>query len=52
MDALFDLAEFEREAVAATVWDGAPLSYTTDYYSPAALDAAFDRYRFSIPAKH
>lgn len=44
-DTLFDLAEFEREAVAATAWDGAPLSYTTAYYSPAELDAAFDRYR-------
>ena len=35
----------EREAVAATAWDGAPLAYTTSYYSPAELDAAFDRYR-------
>ena len=24
---LFDLAEFEREAVAATPWDGAPLTF-------------------------
>lgn len=44
-ETLFDLAEFEREAVAATAWDGAPLAYTTSYYSPAELDAAFDRYR-------
>lgn len=44
-DTLFDLAEFEREAVAATAWDGAPLTYTTSYYSPAELDAAFERYR-------
>lgn len=41
---LFDLAEFEREAIAATPWDGAPLGYTTDYYEPAALVAAFERY--------
>ncbi|MGO2112783.1 MAG: DUF6349 family protein, partial [Pseudoclavibacter sp.] len=44
-ETLFDLAEFEREAVAATAWNGAPLAYTTSYYSPAELDAAFDRYR-------
>lgn len=35
--ALFDLADFEREAVAATPWRGAPLTYTTDYYDPSDL---------------
>ena len=43
--ALFDLADFEREAVAATPWHGAPLTYTTDYYTPEELRAAFERYR-------
>ena len=42
---LFDLADFEREAVAATPWRGAPLAYTTDYYDPADLVAAFERYQ-------
>lgn len=42
---LFDLADFEREAVAATPWHGAPLTYTTDYYTPEELRAAFERYR-------
>lgn len=42
---LFDLADFEREAVAATPWRGAPLTYTTDYYTPEELRAAFERYR-------
>jgi len=36
---------FEREAVAATPWHGAPLAYTTDYYTPDELRAAFERYR-------
>lgn len=44
-DALFDLADLARQAVAATPWHGAPLAYTTDYYTPAQLRAAFDRYR-------
>lgn len=42
---LFDLADFEREAVAARPWRGAPLAYTTDYYDPADLVAAFERYQ-------
>jgi len=44
-DALFDLADLARASVAATPWQGAPLTYTTDYHDPADLDAAFDRYR-------
>jgi len=43
-DALFDLADLARQDVAATLWSGAPLAYTTDYYLPADLDAALDRY--------
>ena len=43
-DALFDLADLARQDAVATPWTGAPLSYTTDYYLPADLDAALDRY--------
>ena len=38
---LFDMAEFEREAVAATPWEGVPLRYVTDYHHPDDLAAAF-----------
>lgn len=41
---LFEFETFEREAVAATPWTGAPLAYTTDYHDPADLIAAFERY--------
>lgn len=44
-DTLFDLEELARETVAATPWNGAPLAYTADYWTPDELDAAFDRYR-------
>lgn len=44
-DTLFDLEDLAREAVAATPWHGAPLTYTADYWTPDELDAAFDRYR-------
>lgn len=45
-DALFDLEELTRQAVAATPWNGrCPLGYTTDYYTPVELDAALDRWR-------
>jgi len=41
---LFDMDQLAREAVAATRWEGAPLTYTTDYYAPEELDAAWARY--------
>ncbi len=41
---LFDMAEFEREAVAATPWEGVPLRYVTDYHHPDDLAAAFERW--------
>ena len=31
---LFDTEALRREAIAATPWHGAPLTYTTDYYRP------------------
>lgn len=40
----FDLDVLIREQIAAQHWSGAPLAYTTDYYTPAELEAAFDRY--------
>jgi len=40
----FDLDLLMREQIAAQPWSGAPLTYTTDYYTPAELGAAFDRY--------
>lgn len=43
-DTLFDLNELAREAVAATPWHGAPLAYTTDYWTPDELNAAAERY--------
>lgn len=44
----FDFAELEREDARARLdeWDGAPLRFTVDYYSPAALDAAFEHWCF------
>lgn len=57
-DPLFDLDELAREALLATPWTGAPLAYTTDYWTPAELTAAFDRYQAehghvrSIPRSH
>ena len=42
MDALME--ECAREAVKRTAWHGAPLHYTTDYYTPQDLADAFDRY--------
>lgn len=42
---LFDLEAQERARIAETPWAGAPLTYTTDYYSPADLEAATERYR-------
>lgn len=41
---LFDMDQLHREAVAATPWSGAPLAYTTDYWTPEELDAAWERY--------
>ncbi|MDO5676345.1 MAG: DUF6349 family protein [Propionibacteriaceae bacterium] len=43
-DCLFDIDQLQRDEVAATPWHGAPLTYTTDYYSVAELEAAWDRY--------
>lgn len=58
-DALFDTEQLARDAVAATPWTGrCPLRYTTDYYTPTELDAAFARWRAqyghfgSIPLSH
>lgn len=56
----FDIDELIREADrnAAPAWDGAPLQYHEDYYSPAELVAAWDRYVFehgsfaSVPNSH
>lgn len=42
IDALIHQAEVD----AAPPWDGAPLGFTTDYYPPAELDAAFAHWRF------
>jgi hypothetical protein len=41
-DALFHTAAVE----AAPPWQGAPLGFTTDYYPPAELDAAFGHWQF------
>lgn len=44
-DMLFDTEQLAREAVAATPWEGrCPLRYTTDFYTPAELDAALARW--------
>lgn len=40
----FDLDVLLREQVSTQTWTGAPLGYTADYYTPAQLEAAFDRY--------
>lgn len=42
LDALNHAAEVE----AAPEWQGAPLHFTTDYFSPAALDEAFEHWCF------
>jgi uncharacterized protein DUF6349 len=50
-DPLFDLDQLARET-------GAPLAYTTDYWTPAELDAAYARYQAeygqhgAIPRSH
>lgn len=41
---LFDTEALRREAIAATPWHGVPLTYTTDYYRPEDLTAAFERF--------
>ena len=41
---LFDMDQLARAAVAAHAVGGAPLGYTTDYYAPEDLDAAWDRF--------
>ena len=41
---LFDLVELARVEAIAIPWSGAPLTYTTDYYPPSELLAAFDRW--------
>ncbi|MGJ0202751.1 DUF6349 family protein [Leucobacter sp. gxy201] len=43
MFAIDDLIR-EADVAAAPQWDGAPLRYHETYYSPAELDAAFDRW--------
>ena len=56
----FDFDEFEREDARNDLasWQGAPLHFTTDYYSPAELDRAFRHWQFlygsfgSIPNSH
>lgn len=44
-DMLFDTELLARAAAAATAWQGAPLAYTDDYWTPDQLDAAMERYR-------
>lgn len=57
-DPLFDMDDLAREALLATPWAGAPLAYTTGYWTPADLTAAFDRYQAeyghvrSVPRSH
>lgn len=36
----------EAEVAAAPPWEGAPLHFTVDYYSPADLEAAWKHWRF------
>jgi hypothetical protein len=36
----------EAQVAAAPPWTGAPLHFTTDYYAPAELDAAFEHWQF------
>lgn len=55
---LFDIEELARREIAGKLWSGAPLAYTTDYYAPGELDAAWVRYQGEhghagcIPASH
>ncbi|CUR58135.1 conserved hypothetical protein [metagenome] len=44
----FDIEGMIHEAAveAAPEWSGAPLHFTTAYFSPAALDAAFEHWQF------
>ena len=44
----FDIEGMIHEAAveAAPEWNGAPLHFTTAYYSPAELDAAFEHWQF------
>ncbi|MFZ2749523.1 MAG: DUF6349 family protein [Propioniciclava sp.] len=44
----FDFEELARDEARARVhqWEGAPLRFTTDYYRPAELDAAFEHWCF------
>ena len=44
----FDFEELAREEARARLdeWDGAPLRFTTGYYPPAQLDAAFEHWCF------
>lgn len=56
----FDIESLIRETdiAAGPAWEGAPLQYQEDYYSPAALDAAWERWSFEngsfgcIPRSH
>ncbi|MEV8337926.1 MAG: hypothetical protein EPO52_15280 [Herbiconiux sp.] len=43
----FDIDELIREDLRANApeWQGAPLYFTTDYYSPSELDAAFQHWK-------
>lgn len=44
----FDIDALIHEAAVEAVppWEGAPLTFTTDYHSPAELDAAFAHWQF------
>lgn len=48
----------EADVAAAPPWQGAPLHFTTDFYQPRELDAAFRHWQFlygrlgSIPKSH
>lgn len=44
----FDFAELDRQDALAHIdeWTGAPLHFTTDYYPPGELDAAFEHWCF------
>lgn len=46
----FDIEALIHEAAveSAPPWQGAPLHFTTDYHSPADLDAAFGHWQ--VPA--
>lgn len=55
---LIDELIHEADVAAAPAWNGAPLRFHSDYYSPEQLDAAFRRYIFEngrlgcIPNSH